>query len=372
MKDKQTILIVDDIKENIDVLVELLSEFDLITALDGQTALEIVNSEEDIDLILLDIMMPEMDGFEICKILKESSKTEHIPIIFLSAKNKPEDIQKGFELGAVDYVTKPFNPNELLSRTHTHLKLRAYEKDLEKKVKEEIEKNKCQEQIIYQQSKQAALGELLMHIAHQWKQPLTSLGSMNLLNRAKIEAGDMPTKDEYIKYIDKSDDLIMFLSDTIDTFKHFYLPSLKDRDFFLAESVLDVLSIIEATFYFDNIKIYIISHEDEETFGNANEFSQVIFAILNNSKDIFKIRQTKDPEIHIAIDNKKISITDNGGGIDDDIIDDIFSPTVSHTDSAGIGLYLSKNIIEKNNGVITASNEKDGAKFCIEFLTWID
>ncbi len=171
MKTKQTILIVDDIIENVDVLVEVLKEYDLITALNGKTALEIVK-DENIDLILLDIMMPEMDGFEVCKILKENSDTVHIPIIFLSAKDKDDDIQKGFELGSVDYITKPFNPNELLSRVGTHLKLRAYEKNLERKVEEEIQKNKLKEQMIYQHSKQAALGELLMHIAHQWNQPL--------------------------------------------------------------------------------------------------------------------------------------------------------------------------------------------------------
>ncbi|QOY52402.1 hybrid sensor histidine kinase/response regulator [Candidatus Sulfurimonas baltica] len=371
MQKKQTILIVDDTKENIDVLMELLCEFDLITALDGQTALDIVNAEENIDLILLDIMMPEMNGFEVCKILKNSSKTKHIPIIFLSAKSKQEDTQRGFELGAVDYITKPFNPNELISRTNTHLKLRAYEKNLEKRVADEIAKNKLKEQMIYQQSKQAVPGELLMHIAYQWKQPLATLGSINLLNKLKLEADSSADNKELIKSVKKSEELIMFMSDTIETFKHFYQPSHVDKNFLISECILDVLSIIEATFYFDNIKIYIISHEEEETFGNRNEFSQVVFSILNNAREIFKIRGTKDPEIHIAIENKKISIRDNGGGIDEDLIDDIFLPFVSSHNRAGTGLYLSKEIVEKNSGVITASNTNDGAKFTIEFITWI-
>ena len=110
MSNAQTILIVDDVKENVDILVELLNEHDLVTALDGQVALDIVD-EEDVDLILLDIMMPEIDGFEVCRRLKSNLKTAHIPIIFLSAKDKHEDIQEGFSLGAVDYITKPFNPH---------------------------------------------------------------------------------------------------------------------------------------------------------------------------------------------------------------------------------------------------------------------
>lgn len=372
MRNKQTVLIVDDVKENIDVLMQLLEKHDLIPAIDGKRAIEIATQESNIDLILLDIMMPEMDGYEVCKILKSNSKTSHIPIIFLSAKNRQEDIQKAFEVGGVDYITKPFNPDELLSRVNTHLKLRAYEKDLELKVQEEIQKNKIKEQMIYQQSKQAALGELLMHIADQWKQPLASLGSINSLNKAKFESDANVNKKEYLKSIKKSEDIIMFMAETIETFKNFYQPSYNNKNFFIADSVIDILTIIEGTFYFDDIKIYIISHENEPTFGNENEFSQVIFSILSNSREIFKLRNTINPEIHIAIDNKKITIMDNGGGIKEKSFDDIFLPSVSTKESSGVGLYLAKVLTEKNGGVITASNTKDGAIFTIEFLTWIE
>ncbi|WP_310441277.1 hybrid sensor histidine kinase/response regulator [Sulfurimonas sp.] len=372
MHDKQTILVINDTKENIDVLAELLSECDLLPVKDGKSAIEIATQENNIDLILLDIMMPEMDGFEICKILKSSSESSHIPVIFLSAKNRQEDIQKAFEAGGVDYITKPFYPNELLSRVNTHLKLRAYEKDLELRVQEEIQKNKIKEQIIYQQSKQAALGELLMHIADQWKQPLASLGSINNLIKAKFESDSSISKNDYLKSIKKSEDIIIFMAETIETFKDFYKPSTDNKNFSITDSVIDILTIIEGTFYFDDIKIYIISHEKEPTFGNENEFSQVIFSILSNSREIFKLRNTINPEIRITIDNKKISIADNGGGIEDKSFDDIFLPSLSTKNSSGVGLYLAKVLIEKNNGVITAANTKDGAVFTIEFLTWIE
>jgi len=372
MENKQTILIVDDVKENLDVLMELLSDYDLIPALDGKTALDIVNSEDNIDLILLDIMMPDMDGFEVCKILKNNKQTMHIPVIFLSARNKVQDIQKGFDIGAVDYITKPFNPTELISRTHTHLKLRAYEKNLEAKVEEEIKKNKLKEQLMYQQSKQAALGELLMNIAHQWKQPLASLGSINILNKVKLETKDTINHSELLESIQKSEDLIIFMSDTIETFKHFYKPNTQNKNFLIHESVIDVLSIVEATFYFENIKIFIDTTEETESFGNVNEFSQVIFAILNNSREIFKLRNIKNPEIHINISDKQLLISDNGGGIDEEILPDIFLPFVSGHDSTGSGLYIAKNIMEKNNATICAKNTDVGATFIIEFLTWID
>ncbi len=366
MQDKQTILIIDDIKENIDVLMQFLNIYDLIPALNGQTAINIANEEENIDLILLDIMMPNLDGFEVCKILKNIPKLKYVPIIFLSAKNKQEDIQKAFEIGGSDYITKPFYQKELLSRVNTHLKLRAYEKDLELKIKEEIQKNSLKEQMVYQQSKQAALGELLIHIAHQWKQPLSSLSSINILNKAKIEAGISISSKDHLKSIKKSEDIIMFMSETIDTFKNFYIPTNGNKSFYISESVTDILSIIEATFYFDNIKIYVVSHEIKKTFGNLNEFSQVIFSILNNARDIFKIRDIKIAEIHIFIETKKICIRDNAGGIDKDLLEDIFLPAISTKGGSGIGLYLSKKIIEKNGGTICALNNKNGVTFTID------
>jgi len=370
MKTKQTVLIVDDVKENIDILVDLLKEHDLVTALDASTALEVLK-EEDIDLILLDIMMPDMDGFELCEIIKSDINTLHIPVIFLSAKDKSEDIQKGFILGAVDYVTKPFEPLELLSRVDTHLKLRAYEKSLEVRVQEELEKNRLKQQMLYQHSKQAALGELLMHIAHQWKQPLASLGSINLLNLSKIRISQTLSMDELSESIEKSEGLISFMSQTIETFQEFYKPTDINESFYLNDCLLNVLSIVEATFNFHNIEIFISSSETEKTFANANEISQVIFSILNNARDVFKDREVDKPKIHIEIQNQKISISDNAGGIEDSIFENIFLPFVSNKSTSGFGLFLSKGIAEKNSAILSAKNESKGATFILEFITWI-
>lgn len=366
MPDKQSILIVDDVKENIDVLVELLKGYDLVTALDGETALDIVQ-EEEIDLILLDIMMPNMDGFEVCSRLKENTQTSHIPIIFLSAKDKQQNIQLGFKVGAVDYITKPFHPDELLSRVNTHLKLRAYEKDLEKQVKEEIEKNKTKQELIYQQSKQAALGELLMHIAHQWKQPLASLGSINLLQQTKLDQ-DIPTsKEEHLQKLHKEEELILFMSNTVDTFRNFYTPSNKVEKFSLTQSLHKVLSISSATLNYNHINVDIVSHEKDQTHANENEFTQVILSIINNARDIFKLRKIKTPKIKILVENQKISISDNAGGVDASIIGEIFSPFKSTTGGNGVGLHIAKEIVEKNGGTIKVHNDNAGAIFTVGF-----
>jgi DNA-binding response OmpR family regulator len=122
---KHRILIVDDIPENIKVLQAILSDpsYEVQYATSGKDAIMLCVADS-FDLILLDIMMPEMDGYEVCKYLKSKDKTKDIPVIYLTAKIDSEDIVKGFETGAQDYVTKPFNPQELIARVNTHLELK--------------------------------------------------------------------------------------------------------------------------------------------------------------------------------------------------------------------------------------------------------
>jgi len=125
LKAKQTILVVDDMPINIQVLARALkSDYHVKIATNGFTAIEIANSEEQPDLILLDIMMPDMDGYQVCENLKDNKQTRDIPIIFISAKNEVENETKGLELGAVDYITKPFHLAIVKARVKTHLDLR--------------------------------------------------------------------------------------------------------------------------------------------------------------------------------------------------------------------------------------------------------
>ncbi len=122
-KKNLTILIVDDVQENIEILMEIIDDLcDIAVALDGISALEIV-SETSPDLILLDIMMPKMDGYEVCRILKDDVKTKDIPIIFITALGSANAEEKGLIAGAIDYITKPFNPSIVRARVKNHLAL---------------------------------------------------------------------------------------------------------------------------------------------------------------------------------------------------------------------------------------------------------
>jgi phosphoserine phosphatase RsbU/P len=157
--EQSEILIVDDIPANIQVLGNILQEegYAVSFALSGKQALEMVLSDP-YDLILLDVMMPEMDGFEFCETLKEVPGIEAIPIIFLTAKTDWDAIVKGFEVGAVDYVTKPFNPAELLARVRTHLELKRARDHIQQSYQELAEKN-TQLRVLNEEL-QKALGEI--------------------------------------------------------------------------------------------------------------------------------------------------------------------------------------------------------------------
>ncbi len=125
MDEKINILLVDDIPENLEIVSSFLfiKGYNVTFTENGQEALKVVEKKE-FDLILLDIMMPEMDGYQVCKLLKSNDKTKNTPVIFLTAKSESIDIVRGFDVGAVDFITKPFNSAELLSRVETHIELK--------------------------------------------------------------------------------------------------------------------------------------------------------------------------------------------------------------------------------------------------------
>ncbi len=137
---RAVILVVDDIPENIDVLSGILrTKYRVKAALNGRRALAIARSDPQPDLILLDIMMPGMDGYEICRRLKADPRTSAIPVIFVTAKSEVEDERLGLELGAVDYIVKPISPAIVIARVQTHLALYDQNRELERKVRERTE-----------------------------------------------------------------------------------------------------------------------------------------------------------------------------------------------------------------------------------------
>jgi cyclic di-GMP phosphodiesterase len=135
-QESQAVLIVDDTETNIDILVETLGDhYDVMVAMDGEGALEAVEDEIP-DLVLLDIMMPGMDGYEVCRRLKADERTRKVPVVFVTAMGEAQDEAKGLDLGAVDYITKPFQPELVKARVRNHLELKRHQDNLEQLVRE--------------------------------------------------------------------------------------------------------------------------------------------------------------------------------------------------------------------------------------------
>ncbi|MEW6445227.1 MAG: GGDEF domain-containing response regulator [Pseudomonadota bacterium] len=130
MERRRTVLVVDDTVENLDILVELLGDYDVRDVLDARSALRVLE-QDAVDLILLDIVMPEINGFELCRMLQADERYRDIPVIFITANTDEDSIEKAYDIGGKDYVTKPFKPKELLARVRMQLEFRAMIEQLE-------------------------------------------------------------------------------------------------------------------------------------------------------------------------------------------------------------------------------------------------
>jgi len=179
--EKPKILIVDDTPENIDILGEILSDYKKYVATNGEKALKLAK-EKLPDIILLDIMMPQMDGFEVCKKLKEDILTKDIPIIFITAKNQIEDEVKGLELGAVDFIAKPISPPIVIARIKSQLELKFARESLVFKNSElnsTLDELKSTQKQLILSEKISTLGQLVAGIAHEINTPLSAINSSN-------------------------------------------------------------------------------------------------------------------------------------------------------------------------------------------------
>lgn len=271
-------------------------------------------------------------------------------------------------------------------------------KDLEKRVQEEIAHNHIQEQMLMQQSKLAAMGQMINAIAHQWRQPLTTIGLYVQDVEDAFEYGELNM--DYIKqFRDNSMEQVAYMSKTIDDFRNFFKPDKEKEIFDLSEIMREVLSLINPQLINNNIELQIFYKDipvhikggamnmpaeakNVTSYGYPNEFKQVLLNLIANARDaIIESRNGIEDEqglIRIIMqpeeDIIRITIEDNGCGIPDDIKERIFEPyfsTKEEGQGVGIGLYMSKIIIENNmEGRIYASHRDKGTSFTIELKQW--
>lgn len=247
--------------------------------------------------------------------------------------------------------------------------------NLEYRIKNEIEQRLSQEQILIQQSKLAAMGEMIGNIAHQWRQPLAQISAIHMNMKVTFDFNKFD-KNYLNDKIKEANKLTSYMSQTIDDFQNFFKPQGEKEIFSIEQACKDAYNIIDSSLKYHNIEIDFDLKEDTNILGYKNEFSQVILNILSNAKDVLIERKIKNPKINVEIKNGDkysiVKISDNAGGVKNDIIDKIFDPyfTTRHkTQGSGIGLYMAKNIIERNMlGFINVKNIENGALFTIKVL----
>ena len=241
---------------------------------------------------------------------------------------------------------------------------------LEERVKEQTEQILESERLLVQQSKLAAMGEMIGAIAHQWRQPLNALGLMIQDIRLAKQFDEL--NDEYIKNFENNAmSQVNFMSKTIDDFRNFFKPNKEKIVFSIQKIIRDSVDIVGAQLKNSSISYEVVG-DDFSCHGYPSEFSQVILNLISNSKDaILSHNPEHDGFIYISTfvngDLGKIIVKDNGGGIDEEVMDKIFEPyftTKEQGKGTGVGLYMSKLIVENHiGGFLSAKNENGGAVF---------
>ena len=352
-KDKDIILVVDDKPNNLKVITSVLGgEYTVSIANSGMNTLRMIDSVKP-DLILLDIMMPGMDGIEVCQRLKQNPNTSGIPIIFLTAKTDIEDIVKGFESGAVDYITKPFNPTEVRMRVKNHLSLYHARKEIE--------------QINQEKDKFFSI------IAHDLKSPFNSiLGFSDLL---KEEANQLEV-DEVKQYatllFDSASHTLQLLENLLSWARiqqgrmEFYPQNL-----LFDEVVNEVFDIITENAHEKNITL--VNHIRKNIAVNVDD--NMLKTVLRNlvSNAIKYSNPGGQVEIDCKVDENwiQVVVSDTGIGIGHENIEKLFNigssfstPGTGKEKGTGLGLLLCKEFIEKHGGKIWAESEPGkGSRF---------
>jgi two-component system, NtrC family, sensor kinase len=421
MRDVQLVLVVDDTPANLAVTSETLTDagFEVAIAKDGDRAIK--QAERNLpDLILLDIMMPGIDGFETCRRLKASPITQNIPIIFMTALSDTTDKVTGFNLGAVDYITKPFQEAELLARVKTHLNLRHLTQTLEQQVAERTSEltvalqqmQQSQVQLV-QSEKMATLGQLVAGVAHEINNPVNFIhGNLShiedymqtLLDFIQLYQKHYPqpvpeiqakSEDEDLEFL--QEDLLKILAsvkmgsdrirEIVRTLRNF---SRTDEAEFKAvdihEGINSTLTILQHRLRatperpaIEIIKDYSHLPPVECYPGLLNQvFMNILVNAIDALEDSFYQAQTTLYKFTITIRTSvinnqwvEIAIADNGPGIPEKIKQRIFEPlftTKPINKGTGFGLSISYQIItDKHNGKLECfSTPRVGAEFVIQ------
>ncbi len=349
-----TVLIVDDQEDNIAVLYTFLEEntdYSLLVATNGQSALDIVKEKKP-DIVLLDIMMPGINGYEICRRMKEEETTKDIPVIFMTALSDTKNILEGFAAGAVDYITKPFQQEEILVRIRTHLKISQLQNDLQKKNEE--------------------LKAFSHTVAHDLKNPLNSIVILTDIAIENCEEGISP--DSNIGDLKKIKEITFKANSIIDALlllaDSSRVNDLKSESFNMTSVISVVMDGMSEVIkkYQGSIKT---PEEWPDVIGYAPWVEEVWINYISNAIKY----GGRPPEVKIGYDlfpdHVKFWVKDNGPGLSDDQMKNLFIPfsrlDKQKAEGHGLGLSIVSHIMNKLGGQTGAECKKDEG--CLFYFT---
>lgn len=348
------ILIVDDTPENINILTDVLDEYICQAALNGKRALEIVQKEPLPDIILLDIMMPEMDGYEVLKRLKSDDATRNIPVIFLTAMDDVEAEMRGLELGAIDYIVKPISPPIVKARIQNHLELKYIREELMRQNRELKAAAEFRE-------------EVERIVQHDLKSPLTGIiGGAELLEMDELEEGQQKTVRVII---DSGYRMLEMINRSTDIFKmergmYEYRPRL-----------FDIKEVIEKVLFENRLRAdagdidYMITINNKpadtmpacEATGEQFLFYSLLTNLIRNAIEA----SPPGAVVKIDVDTEDGTLVSihNQGAVPESIRENFFAKyvTFGKERGTGVGTYSAKLIAETMHGSISMeTSEKMG------------
>jgi len=399
MDDIAKILVVDDERFHLNVMAGLLGDdYKVVVAKNGKRALEIANTLSQPDLILLDVLMPEMDGYEVCRQLKSNAATRHIPVIFLTVKRDVADETRGFNLGAVDYITKPFSPPIVAARVHTHLALnralneltqqnQCLEKRVHERTEEIIRAQEERERLqlqLQQAHKMEAIGQLTSGIAHDFNSILSTITGFADLALLDLESAQYDELPSYLEDIcsasERAGELIRQLL-ALSRGR----PG-KPQHLNPVATVRETIRLIRPVFP-ASIKMHMELNETVPAIlFDKVQMHQVIMNLCINARDAtsdqgsltvrLAYRQGMTAKCstcgdEICGDFVELAIADTGTGVSEEPLQNIFDPLFSTKDAdtgTGMGLSVIRDIVHNHHGHIAVETQLgEGTTFRLMF-----
>ena len=381
---KSKLLIVDDDEQHLEMLCECIEDYvtTIITAINGIEAIKKAK-EEMPDIILMDVMMPDMNGFDACQAIKKDTKTKHIPVIFITALNDLDSILRAFDSGGVDYVSKPFHTKEIVSRLLNHLKMQFQQRQLmDLAIELKTARESAEAARIIAEKANKAKTDFLCNVSHELMTPMNMI--MNMTHFA-LDSGLNDQQAEYLEKIKRSSELLKELIDDILEYSSFESGNVSsNQEVFQLKNVLTEVYNKLSYKLKKGSDIQLIISEDplipKQLIGDTARLHKVLFHLGDNAIKFTSAGYVKIKSRLLELNNNQASVSfsikDTGPGMDKSQQEALFQPFIQADGSrtrkhggVGLGLALCRQLIKMMNGKIFVNSiPNEGSVVKLQFV----